>query len=242
MKGKILIIGLSCIFIACCATLFKGGLNEVNFNSDPQRAKVYCNGGFIGETPLAIKLDSNKSYMIEIRKEGYRTHTQNITNHIGAGWIILDILGGLIPVIVDAATGDWYSLDQKNINAVLLMEQTKTTQVEPLRLQQQVKAVKKVKTEKAEPTKRIIEDVIETAEQIDHKVQKLIRHVKIIIDKTEVRLTPSQNGQVIATLSFGTIINAVGTTGDWYAVEIPSAQEGVIISGYVHKYNIQFVK
>ena len=91
-------------------------------------------------------------------------------------------------------------------------------------------------------TKRIIEDVIETAEQIDHKIQKLIRHVKIIIDKTEVRLTPSQNGQVIATLSFGTIINAVGSTGDWYAVEIPSAQEGVIISGYVHKYNIQFVK
>ena len=133
-------------------------------------------------------------------------------------------------------------LDQKNINAVLLMEQTKTTQVEPLRLQQQVKPVKKIKMEKAEPVKRIIEDVIETAEQIDHKVQKLIRHVKIIIDKTEVRLTPNQNGQVIATLSFGTIINAVGTTGDWYAVEIPSAQEGVIISGYVHKNNTQFVK
>lgn len=241
MKGKIFIIGLSCIFIACCATLFKGGYNEVNFNSDPQRAQVYCDGGLIGETPVAIKLDSNKSYMIEIRKVGYRTHTQTITNHIGAGWVILDILGGLLPVIVDAATGDWYSLDQKNINAVLI-EQTKTVQVEPLMLQQQAKPFKKIKTEKAEPTKKIIEDVIATEEQIDHKVQKLIRHIEIIIDKTKVRLTPSQNGQVIATLSFGTIINAVGITGDWYAVEIPSAQDGVIISGYVHKYAIQFVK
>jgi len=72
--------------------------------------------------------------------------------------------------------------------------------------------------------------------------KSVIRHVRIIIDKTKVRLTPSQSGQIIATLSFGTVINAVGTTGDWYAVEIPATQEGVIISGYVHKDNIQFVK
>lgn len=241
MKGKIIIIGLSCVFIACCATLFKGGFDEVSFNSDPQRAQVYCDGRLIGETPLAIKLDSKKSYMIEIKKEGYRTHTQNITNHVGAGWVVLDILGGLIPVIVDALTGDWYSLDQKNVNAVLI-EQTKTRQMETVRIQQQAKPAKNIKTEKAEPIKRIKEDVIETAEQIDHKIQKLIRHVRISIDKTKVRLTPSQSGQIIATLSFGTVINAVGTTGDWYAVEIPATQEGVIISGYVHKDNIQFVK
>jgi len=38
---------------------------------------------------------------------------------VGAGWVILDILGGLIPVIVDAATGDWHYLDQTNVNAAL---------------------------------------------------------------------------------------------------------------------------
>ena len=43
----------------------------------------------------------------------------NITNHVGAGWIVLDVLCGLVPVIIDAATGAWCDLDQKNIKAVL---------------------------------------------------------------------------------------------------------------------------
>jgi hypothetical protein len=30
---------------------------------------------------------------------------------------------GLVPVVIDAATGAWYSLDQKNIDAVLEKQQ-----------------------------------------------------------------------------------------------------------------------
>jgi hypothetical protein len=37
--------------------------------------------------------------------------------------VIVDILLGLVPVIVDAATGAWYHLDQKNIDAVLMAQQ-----------------------------------------------------------------------------------------------------------------------
>jgi hypothetical protein len=33
------------------------------------------------------------------------------------------VLAGLVGVIVDAATGAWYSLDQKNVNAVLEKQQ-----------------------------------------------------------------------------------------------------------------------
>ena len=65
----------------------------------------------------------NKTYTIEFRKEGYKSKLVNITNHIGAGWIILDVLGGLIPVIIDAATGAWYELDQKNVNTILEKQQ-----------------------------------------------------------------------------------------------------------------------
>ncbi len=38
---------------------------------------------------------------------------------MGAGWIILDILGGLVPIIVDVATGGWYELDNTNVKVVL---------------------------------------------------------------------------------------------------------------------------
>jgi len=32
---------------------------------------------------------------------------------------VLDILGGLIPIVIDAATGDWNKLDQDSVNAAL---------------------------------------------------------------------------------------------------------------------------
>ena len=109
--------------ISSCATLFKGTTEEVNFSSDPQRAEVWVNGIKMGETPVALKLECKKTYAIEFKKEGFEPRTYTITNHVGAGWIILDVLAGLVGVIVDAATGAWYSLDQKNVNAVLKKQQ-----------------------------------------------------------------------------------------------------------------------
>jgi hypothetical protein len=31
-----------------------------------------------------------------------------VKGKVGVKWIVLDILGGFVPVIVDAATGNWY--------------------------------------------------------------------------------------------------------------------------------------
>ena len=87
--------------------------------SDPAAAQVYVNGAQMGETPCVIRLRTNKEYTIEFRKDGYETKTYFLTNEIGAVWIVLDILGGFIPVIVDAATGDWYELSQENVSVVL---------------------------------------------------------------------------------------------------------------------------
>lgn len=106
-----------------CATLFKGASENVDFSSDPSGADVYVNGSLRGKTPINLKLESKKTYTIEFKKDGYEPHTYTITNHVGAGWIILDILGGLIPIIVDAATGAWYELDQDAVNAVLEEQQ-----------------------------------------------------------------------------------------------------------------------
>ena len=125
MKNVLCVFMILCIgFMASsCATIFKGTMEEVEFESSPDRAQVYVEGKLMGETPLAIKLESKKSYTIVFKAEGYKDQSYHIKNKIGAGWIILDILGGLVPVIIDAATGAWYSLDQKNINAVLQKQQ-----------------------------------------------------------------------------------------------------------------------
>ena len=111
------------LILSSCATIFKGNSNNVNFMSDPPGAKVYANGNLIGTTPIKLKLESKKVYHLEFKKEGYETKNFTITNHVGAGWIVLDVLFGLIPVIIDASTGSWYELDQSNINAVLEKQQ-----------------------------------------------------------------------------------------------------------------------
>lgn len=107
-----------------CAAIFKGTSNTVDFSSDPSGAKVYINGAHTGTTPVSLKLESKRTYSIEFRKEGYEPRTYTITNHVGAGWIILDVLlTGLVGIIVDAATGAWYELDQESVNAMLEQQQ-----------------------------------------------------------------------------------------------------------------------
>jgi hypothetical protein len=132
MRTKILSIFVICIFISSCALIFKGTKEELEFESDPQRAEVYIDGVKMGETPFAMKLVTKKTYTVEFRKEGYKSKAFQINNKVGAGWIILDILGGLIPVIIDAATGAWYSFDQKNIDAVLEKQQQKPIDLKTL--------------------------------------------------------------------------------------------------------------
>ncbi|MDH5715681.1 MAG: PEGA domain-containing protein [Candidatus Aminicenantes bacterium] len=129
MKKRAVFGSIACLFavmvwlLSGCATVFKGTSNNVNFSSDPSAAKVYVNGFLMGTTPVKLKLESKKVYQIEFKKEGFETKTFTITNHVGVGWVILDIVLGLVPVIVDAATGAWYELDQDNINAILEKQQ-----------------------------------------------------------------------------------------------------------------------
>jgi len=119
---------LLCLLIFClslslgCAAIFKGTSDKVDFSSEPEGAKVYVNGVLMGDTPLNLKLESKRTYYVEFKKEGYETKHFTLTNHVGVGWIILDVIFGVVPVVVDAATGSWYVLDQDYVNAVLETE------------------------------------------------------------------------------------------------------------------------
>jgi CRISPR/Cas system-associated exonuclease Cas4 (RecB family) len=113
--SKYLSVFLALVLVTSCATLFKGSTDDVQFGSNPVGAEVYVDGKLMGKTPMNLELISKKTYVIEFKFEG-QTKAVNLTNKVGAGWIILDVLGGLIPVIVDAATGCWYQIKQKNVN------------------------------------------------------------------------------------------------------------------------------
>lgn len=96
-----------------CASIFKGASEDVEFNSEPSNAKIFINGAQLGSTPAKISLESKKTYIVEIKKEGYETKTYQISNSFRIGFLFMDIcFTGVIGIVIDAATGSWYSLDE----------------------------------------------------------------------------------------------------------------------------------
>jgi hypothetical protein len=104
-----------------CAAIFHGTKDDVKFSSKPEQCEVWIDGEYRGITPLKLTLKSDKEYNVEIKKSGFTTYTARITNGLAGGYIVLDVLfTGLLGIIVDAATGSWITLDQTNINAILI--------------------------------------------------------------------------------------------------------------------------
>jgi len=114
-----MLVAIALVTFSGCATVLNGTSDNVQINSEPSDAKVYVNGYQVATTPAKVKLESNKVHNVEVKKEGYETWHYSITNGVGAGWVVLDIFMGIVPVFVDAMTKAWYNLDTGSINAVL---------------------------------------------------------------------------------------------------------------------------
>lgn len=115
------ILALGLLLLSGCATILKGSRETLTVDSEPRGARVYLNGNPIGHTPLESKVASKDDYTFEFRQDGYETRTATIGHFVGAGWIVADILLPflLINIIVDAATGDWFYLDQDHLMVTL---------------------------------------------------------------------------------------------------------------------------
>lgn len=122
MRNQITFISALLVFVFTlegCATIFSGSYDEVDLSSEPSGAKILVNGKDEGNTPMTVRLKKSKEYTIEFVKDGFQTKSLRMTYGLGAGWLILDILSGLVGIIVDAATGNWNSFDYDSYKAVL---------------------------------------------------------------------------------------------------------------------------
>ena len=107
-------------FVLCsCGALFIPSTKDITVNSTPVEANVSINGLEYGLTPVTIELDNNVSHTIVVSKEGYETVSCVLYAKIKTEIIVLDVLGGLIPVVVDAATGSWRSLEKTDCSVIL---------------------------------------------------------------------------------------------------------------------------
>lgn len=108
--------------LSSCATLFGPKHHSVSVTSNPEKAEIFVNGERMGTTPASLQLDPQKTYTIEYRMKGHKPITKMLSGKVGVKWVVLDVIGGLIPVIVDAATGNWYEFDQEIVHTYLEKE------------------------------------------------------------------------------------------------------------------------
>lgn len=123
MKIRIILAILcTAIFSTSCATIFWGNTSQVSFSSEPEGALVTINGVPRGTTPLVVELEKGSAYSVTLSKEGYESGYATLNTRIGAGWVVLDILTGLVPLIVDAVTGAWGYMSPDSVFITLTPE------------------------------------------------------------------------------------------------------------------------
>src|SRR5438552_15949396 len=113
--------------VAACGLIFGGSRQTIQANSSPPGTTVTTAPPTATlTTPAAVSLERKKDYTLTFTKAGYTAADVQVAHHVRGGIIVLDILFGLVPVIVDAATGAWNSLSPTMVNVTL----TKTAMVD----------------------------------------------------------------------------------------------------------------
>jgi len=126
-----LLLVSSLVGISACAALFNGKSKDLSLVSQPAGADVFVAGNRVGSTPVTYKVDNRKPVTVTFKMAGYKEQTCNLTTKVGAGWVVLDVLGGILPVVIDAATGSWSSLDGKDCNVTLELDGAPSGPVAP---------------------------------------------------------------------------------------------------------------
>ena len=94
-------------FTGGCAAVMGTKAKNFDFNSNPVGATITVDGNPAGTTPVKMNLSNLKEHTIVFHKDGYQDATCTLTKGTGGGWVILDVLTGLVPIVIDAATNSW---------------------------------------------------------------------------------------------------------------------------------------
>jgi hypothetical protein len=108
------------VLLAGCGAVLHGTRQTVEVQSSPSGAKIETSPpSGVFTTPATLNLERN-SHVLTFTSPGYAPSTYNITNGIGVGTVVADVLlTGLLGVVVDAVTGAWYGLNAESANVTL---------------------------------------------------------------------------------------------------------------------------
>ncbi len=83
---------------------------------------------------------------------------------------------------------------------------------------------------------------VEELEVIEEVLFESTRKVQVLLEKTNIRAEPDFISEIIHQVQLGISLHAVGKAGEWYLVNLPPDEEGIIISGYIHQSFFQEIQ
>jgi len=85
-----------------------------------------------------------------------------------------------------------------------------------------------IEEEKEEPTEKTEEILFEYPKKI-----------QVILEKANIRVEPDFKSEIIRQVQLGIGLQSIAKLGEWYLVNLPPDEEGIIISGYIHQSFVQ---
>ena len=93
-----------------------------------------------------------------------------------------------------------------------------------------------------EEEKGVPEEQIKELEVIDEVIFESPKKIQVLLEMTNIRAEPGFTSEVIHQVQLGISLRAVGKAGEWYLVNLPPDEEGLIISGYIHQSFVQEIQ
>ncbi len=108
MKNKLsgaLLLGIT-LSVTSCATIITGTKDKITFNSTPEGAKVTHKGIEKCTTPCTAEIPRSLSkQMVTFEKEGFSNKEVKLTKTFNPVTLVNILLGGIIGIGIDTATG-----------------------------------------------------------------------------------------------------------------------------------------
>jgi hypothetical protein len=121
---RIILVLAAAVMCSGCATVIRGTTDQVGFNSTPSGAEVHTSNGLGCVTPCTLTVKKNEEFIATFQKDGFVPQQIPVSRQVvGAGVAATAgniVLGGVIGLGVDAATGAGFEHVPNPVSVVLL--------------------------------------------------------------------------------------------------------------------------
>jgi hypothetical protein len=122
MKSVRLVAVAAFALLTGCGAMLHGSRQDIQVQSSVPGATVTTSPVSMSvNAPGTLSLERKNNYVLTFSAPGYAPAAVNVTNSIGVGTVIADVLlTGLVGVVVDGMTGLWYGLNPETASATLV--------------------------------------------------------------------------------------------------------------------------